>query len=296
MDINQINLSSFDDRVSKDITAKSQSKSKSKHYQLDYHNNIPVIYIPKSVKYLKVCHQFDCDQTTLHNTSDDDVDEEEEIEEIESLYEDSATLGLENSSNHSTPLLFAMDDMDHLSKKPMNPSKSTKTGKQKKKKIDKLSNPPFYVNLKKCRKKLIEANVIINDPYLINQLCVNNIKSLKNVILNYSSAEHNRYLNFTEFCSFYSNLYEKWSKKYSQNLNIVLNNSLYDGWRYSVNKQQISLFFNKIFNKTETTILKEDQLSMSLKHRFNVRNVSELQFISKLAKCTSFFQNTNINI
>ena len=272
---------SFNDRVSRK-KSRTKSKSKSKYYQLDYCHDIPIIYIPKSVKFLKVCYQF-----ALNNVNDDQSDDD--------LFEDS-TVYLDNSSNHSTPVLFAMDiDNDNNNDNNNNNNKKHKKiiKKNKKNKISPLTKPPFYCNLSKCRKKLIEANVIINDPYLINQLYVNNMKSLKNIILNYSSAEHNRYLTFTDFCAFYSNFYENWSKKYTKNINIILNNSLYDSWKLSVNKQQISLFFNKIFNKSENEILKQQEvINIPIQNRFNIKNNSELLFIQKLAKCTDFFSST----
>ena len=274
-----------DSRFSDRVQRRQQSKRKqSPHYRTKYINNVPVIYIPKTVKYLKVCHRFKSfDKTDIYaetffeeeeEANDDDDDDDDESES-------------KHSSNNSTPLLFAMDDMAQKS-----PKKAVRRRRSKKQRP--LSLPAFYCNLSGCHKQLIEANVILNDLYLLNQLAEHNLSSLKYVVLNYSSSEHNRYLNLNQFCSFYAHLYRSWNCNYSKNVQIVLNNSLYDGWKYSVYKNQISQFFERIFNKREHKILKVQQLYPNV-NRFSKEKSLENLFIERLSKCTDFFESRTEN-
>jgi len=287
--------SKFNDRIQRKKTFKERERNKqktqkSKHYKMDYLNNVPIIYIPKTVKYLKIYHKFNKNQVY-----------------DETFYE--AEEDSEYSSNTSTPLMFGMDDLTNspsisLSKQKQKHFKNT-SSMQSKKRIFPLALPPFYCNLAKCHKNLIEANVVINDPHLINQLYLNDMKALKNVILNYDSAEHNRYLNFSEFCAFYPNFFENWRGHKTKHINIILNNSLYDSWRYSVNKIHCTRFLEQTFNKKEHQILKEEHLyltanqnrfvSPSNSNKNKEKNNLENIFLQKLGKSTDFFQSRTVH-
>merc|ERR1712232_1089810 len=154
--------------------------------------------------------------------------------------------------------------------------------------VNMLSLPPFNCNLSKCRKSLIEANVILNDVYLINQLMEHRMPALKNVILSYSSADHNRYLGLHEFCSSYAHLYNIWDNSMHKHIQIVLNNSMYDGWKYSVHRHQITHFLELIFNKNEDEIVKERKLYFDA-NRFSKIKSLEHMFVANISRCTDFF-------
>merc|ERR1712228_615301 len=270
--------SRFSDRIQRRKTMKQQKKQ-----TMEYMDNVPIIYVPKSVKYFKIYHRFKSfyQTTEIYDDTFCEADEDEIDDEEESKY----------SSTHSTPLLFAMDDMTQKSPKR---SVKNKSNKKQNHKMQSLALPPFYCNLSKCHKQLIEANVVLNDPYLLNQLIEHQMSCLKYVILSYCSSEHNRYLSLNEFCSFYAHLYRNWNESNSKNVQLVLNNSLYDGWRYSVNKAQITQFFENIFNKKEHQIMSEQQLYFGV-DRFAKNKSLENLFIDKLSKCTDFFESQVVN-
>jgi len=284
------------ERAKSSAIRKKKKSSKKRVLELEMFDNVPVIYIPKTVKYLKVHHKFinpHSDRMADFDESDDGggiaaAATDEEDDESKSHTRDC-------SSNHSTPLLFAMDEMDamrspshkRLSRKTsIQQSQTTKQKKKiKKKKVRPLSKPPFYCNLSKCRKKLVEANVVVNDPYLMNQLCAHKMKALKYVILGYSSAQHNLYMNFNDFCGAYMSHFQRWDIHECQHTNIILNNALYDSWRYSLYKAQINKFLETVFGKTESQLLKEEQVPLHSRS-----TVKHNAFIQKLSKCTDFFQ------
>merc|ERR1712129_115445 len=162
---------------------------------------------------------------------------------------------------------------------------------RKRKSVQKLTLPVFYCNLSKCRNSLIEANVILNDVHLCNQLMEHTMSCLKHVVLRYDSSEHNRYLSLNGFCSSYAHLFRVWDELKVKNVQIILDNVMYDAWKYSVHKQQVSHFLEYIYHKQEVEIRNEKGIYFDA-NRFADSKSSENAFVCRIAERTGFFRST----
>eukprot|EP01083_Nonionella_stella_P176370 616817_1 len=273
--------SSFIDRVERTMANRNKQHEEAIHkrqkeetqqtteygIRIDYLCGVPIIRMPKSVKYLRLFHKYRGD--SLFNEMVCDEGDESSI---------SFT-----TSNQSTPVLFAMDGvMDSPQHKHIK-HKHNKSIKLKAKM--EYPTPPFYCNLSRNRKRLVHLNCQINDGYCINQMAHNHFKSLRAITLNYTSNEHNGYLNFAEFVAFYSAQYSKWkTQNCTQNTRIILSNALYDEFKLSLNKTKLAQFFQDKFCKNETQIIKEDQFNAPHPARYKA-------FVNKIAKATNLFES-----